>query len=121
MPIIPHFSILVVIIMLCALPSCVSAEQDDGMPKVLRSGFLARIFSDADPRDAKAAMELMTREVSHKMGLNTSPRVEIYPDIKAMTSAIRRGELDLASMPTVEYSSIPSCQHSWLYWQSRRI
>jgi len=105
-PIFSRLPVLIVIILLNAMPSLVLAEQDDGMPKILRSGFLARIFSDTDPRDAKAAMELMTREVSRKMGLNTSPRVDIYPDIKAMTGAIRRGELDLASMPTVEYLRI---------------
>jgi ABC-type phosphate/phosphonate transport system substrate-binding protein len=82
------------------------ADQGDGLKKVLRAGFLARVLSDVDPHDAQATLELLTREISRNMGLNTTPRVIIFPDMTSMTDAIRHGELDVISMPTVEYLRI---------------
>jgi len=82
------------------------ADQGNELTKGLRSGFLSRIFSDIDPRDAQATLEILTREISRNMGLSTTPRVIIYPSIEAMTCAIRNGELDIISMPTVEYLRI---------------
>jgi ABC-type phosphate/phosphonate transport system substrate-binding protein len=105
-----HAPRLVIFIMaallLWALPASVSADQDDGMPKVLRAGFLSRIFADIDIRDAQATLELLTREISRNMGLNTNSRVIIFSDMTSMTNAIRDGELDIVSMPTVEYLRI---------------
>jgi len=80
--------------------------ERDEMPKVLRAGFLSCVFSDVDSRDAQASLELLTCEISRNMGLKTTPKVIIYPEIKSMTDAIRRGELDLISMPTIEFLRI---------------
>jgi ABC-type phosphate/phosphonate transport system substrate-binding protein len=79
------------------------AEQGDDSIKVLRSGFLSRIFSGIEIRDAQATLDLLTREISRNMGLSTTPKVIIYPSMAAMTDAIRHGELDIISMPTFEY------------------
>src|SRR5437763_1160529 len=78
------------------------AEQGDDSIKILRSGFLSRIFSGIDIRDAQATLDILTREISRNMGLSTTPKVIIYPSMAAMTGAIRHGELDIVSMPTIE-------------------
>jgi ABC-type phosphate/phosphonate transport system substrate-binding protein len=82
------------------------AEDNGDLPKILRSGFLARVIADVDPRDAQATMELMTREVSLNLGLNTSPKVVLYQDARSMIEAVRRGDLDMVSMPTIDYLRI---------------
>jgi ABC-type phosphate/phosphonate transport system substrate-binding protein len=97
---------LFMVISFAVPPNLCRGDQGDDMPKILRSGFLARVFIDVDPRDAQATLELMTREVSRNMGLNTSPKVVLFPDRKSMTEALRRGELDLVSMPGIEYLHI---------------
>jgi ABC-type phosphate/phosphonate transport system substrate-binding protein len=93
-------------ILLGGLPASVSADQDDGMPRVLRSGFLQRVLYDADPRDAKAALEVHSREVSRYLGLTAPPMVVMFADMASMAKAIRGGEIELATMPTIEYLRI---------------
>jgi phosphonate transport system substrate-binding protein len=73
------------------------------MPKMLRLGFLQRVFFDTDPRDAKAAVEVQGREISNALGLNTASSVTIFPDIPTMTEVIRRDGLEMVSMPSIEY------------------
>lgn len=85
---------------------CPAAEEPHGLPKVLHAGFLARIYHDIDPRDAKAATELLARAISRNMGLTTDPRVTLYDTMDALTAAVRRGELELVSMPTIDYLRI---------------
>jgi ABC-type phosphate/phosphonate transport system substrate-binding protein len=97
---------MIVVVILWALPVHAAAEQDDGMPRVLRAGFLQRVFYDADPRDAKAALEVHSREVSRYAGLTAPPKVVMFADMASMAEAIRRGEMELATMPTIEYLRI---------------
>lgn len=85
---------------------CLAAEEPHGLPKVLHAGFLARIYHDIDPRDAKAATELLARGISRNMGLTTDPRVTIYDTMDDLITAVRRGELELVSMPTIDYLRI---------------
>jgi len=85
------------------LPSSVAAEPGEAKPKVLRVGFLLSDFSDMDPRDAKAGLEVQTRRISHSMGLGPDPQVIIFPNTQSMSDALRRGELELVSMPGIEY------------------
>jgi ABC-type phosphate/phosphonate transport system substrate-binding protein len=70
---------------------------------VLRSGFPSKIIADVDPRDAQATLELLTTQISRNVGLNTTPRVLLYPDVKSMMEAVRRDELELISLPSIEY------------------
>jgi ABC-type phosphate/phosphonate transport system substrate-binding protein len=98
--------VMLPVITMCVVPDRVSADQAAGMPKVLRTGFLQRVFYETDPRDAKAAIEVQGREVSRALGLNTPPKVNLYPDMPAMADALRRGELELVTMPSVEYLRI---------------
>jgi ABC-type phosphate/phosphonate transport system substrate-binding protein len=85
---------------------CAAAEKNDGTTKTLRTGFLQRVFYDIDPRDAKAALEVQGREISRSLGLSTTPKVLMFADMTAMTDALRLGELELATMPTIEYLRI---------------
>jgi len=88
--------------LLWQLPGSVAAEPGETMPKMLRVGFLQRMFSDLDPRDAKAAIEVQTQGLSRSLGLR-SAQVTIFPDMQSMSAALRRGELEVVSMPGVEY------------------
>ncbi|NVN91763.1 MAG: PhnD/SsuA/transferrin family substrate-binding protein [Desulfuromonadales bacterium] len=104
-----HTSLSLVILLgaiLWVSPGYAAAEKNDGANKVLRTGFLQRVFYDIDPRDAKAALEVQSREISRSLGLNTPPQVLMFADMTAMTDALRLGELELATMPTVEYLRI---------------
>lgn len=83
-----------------------AAESSVPLPKVLRAGFLSRIYHDIDPRDAKAATELLAKEVSRNMGLATNPIVTIFPDMPSLVAAMKRGELDMISLPTLDYLRI---------------
>jgi len=85
------------------LPGFVAAEPGAAMPKVLRTGFLQREFSNLDPRDAKAAIEVQCREISRALGLGISPQVTIFSDMQSLSAAVRRGELELVTMPGIEY------------------
>lgn len=103
----PIAALMIAIILSIILPAfplrnCLADESAD-LPKILRSGFLARVIADVDPRDAQATLELLTMEVSRNMGLKTSPKVVLYPDTSSMIAAVRRGELDMVSMPTIDY------------------
>lgn len=80
-----------------------AAEPGDDLPKVLRAGFLARVFIDVDYRDTKAATELIAREISHNLGLSETPRIIVYPNLKSMTDAVRRGDVDMATLPSIDY------------------
>jgi ABC-type phosphate/phosphonate transport system substrate-binding protein len=82
------------------------AVPGDNLKRGLRAGFLSRVFSDVDIRDAKATLEILTKEISRKMGLDTIPQVIIYSDVTSMSDAIRHGELDVVAMPAVEYLRI---------------
>ena len=92
-----------VVMFITAIPSFCHGEEGDDLPKVLRAGFLARIVSDVDPRDAQATIELLTREVSRNMGLRTSPKVTLFTSTKSMIEAYCHGDLDMVSMPTIDY------------------
>jgi ABC-type phosphate/phosphonate transport system substrate-binding protein len=95
------FATLVVLLAVFSPP--VSASSDDGISRTLRTGYLSRVFHDIDIRDARAATELLAKEMSSSMGFNSNPKVSIYYDAGAMAAAVVRGELDLVSMPTIDY------------------
>jgi ABC-type phosphate/phosphonate transport system substrate-binding protein len=80
----------------------VAAQAAEVTPKVLRAGFLASEFSEIDPRDAKAALEMQARRVSRSLGYGF-PLVTIFPSLQSMSEAVRRGELELVTMPSIEY------------------
>jgi len=84
-------------------PGPVAAEPGEAMPKILRVGFLQRQFADLDPRDAKAAIEVQCREISRSLGLGPAPQVTIFSDMQSLSAAVRRGELELVTMPGIEY------------------
>ena len=87
-----------------SFPAPSAAETHD--PTMLRLGFLQRVFYDTDPRDAKAAIEVQAREVSRSLGLSAPPQVILFPDLQSMTAALRRGELELVTMPSLAYLRI---------------
>jgi ABC-type phosphate/phosphonate transport system substrate-binding protein len=97
--------VLLTLLMMLQTSICRGDEGCD-LPKFLRAGFLAKVYADIDPRDAQAALQLLTRELSRRMGLGTSPKVIVFPDTRAMIDAVRQGELDMLSMPGIDYLSV---------------
>jgi phosphonate transport system substrate-binding protein len=85
---------------------CIAAEKDDDSPKLFRTGFMQNVFFNTDPRDAKAVLEVHSREISRLMGLPLTPKVVMFPEIDSMATALRKGELELAAIPSVEYLRI---------------
>lgn len=92
--------------LLGAAPLRVAAEQDDGMPKVFRAGFLQRIFITTDYRDAKAVLEVHSREISRDLGLDITSSVVMFSDMASMVDAIRKGKLEMATIPSLDYLRI---------------
>ena len=97
---------LLLAVLLWAPPHCAAAERDDGMPKLFRSGFLQSVFSNIDPRDAKAVLEVHGRKIANELKINITDRVVMFKSLKLMVDAIRKGELELVSIPSSEYLSI---------------
>jgi ABC-type phosphate/phosphonate transport system substrate-binding protein len=79
------------------------ADLQDVLPKVLRVGFSTRIISDIDPRDAQTAMELWTRVLSRSMGIKTLPQTVIFKNSADMLESLKKGELTIVSLPTIDY------------------
>ena len=82
------------------------AELQDVLPKVLRVGFSSRVFADTDPRDAQAAMELWTKELSHSMGIKALPRTIIFRNTADLLEAVNKGDLIIVSLPAIDYLKI---------------
>lgn len=98
------FLLLAVIIWLQSL--CGAAEKDDDAPKLFRTGFMQNVFYNTDPRDAKAVLEVHSREISRIMGLPLTPKVVMFSEMDSMANALRKGELELAAIPSIEYLRI---------------
>ena len=87
-------------------PVCNAAERDDNEPRIFRTGFMQRVFSNTDPRDARAVLEVHSREISRLLGLKLTAKVVMFAEMDSMTDALRRGELDLAAIPSMDYLRI---------------
>jgi phosphonate transport system substrate-binding protein len=87
-------------------PPVTGAELQNIIPKVLRVGFSSRVFSDTDPRDAQAAMELWTEELSRSMGIKALPRPIIFRNTADLIEAVNKGELIIVSLPAIDYLKI---------------
>jgi ABC-type phosphate/phosphonate transport system substrate-binding protein len=90
-------------VLLRALPTSAAAVQSDTMPAIFRTGFLQSTFKTVDLRDAKAVLEVNSREIARIMGLGTAYEVVFFADAAAMTTAVRKGELELVALPSIEF------------------
>ncbi len=88
---------------ICLNPEPSLAGDKNDLPHVLRNGFVMKVIADVDQRDAQATLELLTSRISRNLGLNTTPRVTIYPDMKRLMDAVRRDELEVISIPSIDY------------------
>ncbi|MFZ4854945.1 MAG: phosphate/phosphite/phosphonate ABC transporter substrate-binding protein [Desulfuromonadaceae bacterium] len=87
-------------------PASAAAEKDDDTPQLFRTGFIQNAMMNTDPRDAKAVLEVHGREITRLMGMSLSVKVVLYPEIDSMTAALRRGDLELAAVPSIDYLRI---------------
>jgi len=93
-------------VLLCAMPRRGAAEQGDGVPKVFRAGFLQNIFLNADPSDAKAVLEVHSKEITRFLAIKIPAKVVMFADIASMVTALRNGELEMVSLPAMQYLRI---------------
>lgn len=87
-------------------PACVAAEKDDGSSQLFRTGFIQNAMMNTDPRDARAVLEVHGREISRLMGIPLNVKVVLFSEMDFMTNALRKGELELAAIPSIEYLRI---------------
>jgi len=80
-----------------------AAEKDDSTHTLFRTGFIQHAIFNSDPRDARAVLEVHSREISRQIGESLNIKVILFPEMEAMTSALRKGELELAAMPSVDF------------------
>jgi len=93
-------------LLLLLQPAGAAAEKDDGTVQLFRTGFIQNAMMNTDPRDAKAVMEVHAREISRIMGIAVNIKVVLFPEIDSMTTALRRGDLELAAIPSIDYLRI---------------
>jgi ABC-type phosphate/phosphonate transport system substrate-binding protein len=102
--------LLFILFAILSLPAATAAEGlltgtelEKVVPRIVRVGFSNKILSDIDPRDASAAMELWTNELSRAMGVKTVPQTIIYKDTADLLAALKKGELSIVSLTALEY------------------
>ncbi len=98
-----NFSALLLALLLLVQPALVAAEKDDGTQTLFRTGFIQHAIFNSDPRDARAVLEVHSREISRQIGESLNIKVILFPEMDAMTNALRKGELELAAMPSVDF------------------
>ena len=95
-------ALFLLFVLTCWLPIHAAAEQS----KIFRTGFLQSTFKNIDIRDAKAVLEMNSREIARLMNLGGSYEVIFYPDAASMVTAVRNGGLDLVALPSIEFMRI---------------
>ena len=72
----------------------------------LNAGYPQEAFTEVDLKDAQAALEMWTKQVSKNTEIPMTNKVSIYPDETAIIQAIKRKELDLVIMSSLLYLKI---------------
>lgn len=81
-----------------AEPSSPTAHLNAGYPRVA--------FTDVDLKDAQAALEMWTRQVTKVSEFPMTTKVSIYPDELAIAEAFQEKKLDLGILSTSMYLKI---------------
>jgi ABC-type phosphate/phosphonate transport system substrate-binding protein len=102
-----RFGHLRIAVLMAAIPILVllipaRSDAGDSLPQVLHMAFSSRIFPDIDRRDAQIAMELWGKELTRKVGIPQA-RVTIFQDINEIAEPVRRGEIHMVTLPSLEY------------------
>lgn len=72
-------------------------------PVVLRVGVAADILLDVGRKDAQTAFDIWAKELSREGGEVTETRSIFLDDRESMAAAIRRNEVDLLLLPTLDF------------------
>ncbi len=97
---------LLLTVVLRATPASAAAQSNDDMPRQFRSGFLQSVFTNLDPRDARVVLELHSQNIANELQLNVDNQVVMFDSLQLMVDAVRQGELELVSIPSIEYLNI---------------
>lgn len=87
----------------CGGSTSFAEEQNSGLPRVFRAGFLSQIFINTDPRDVEAVLDVHTRKIARAMKLKTTTEVTIFASLEDMIEAVFNQKLDLVTLPGLDY------------------
>ena len=83
-----------------------SGDTCPSSTSVMKVGFSAGVFPDADQRDVQAAMQLWTKQLALGMGIKGQPQTIIYTSTEELLAAVKQGELTVVSLPALDYLRI---------------
>ena len=87
---------------LCAVLA-VSARSETGSVPQVRICTSGAFFPAADIRDTMVAMQVWLTRLSVKMEIPCELALVVIDDVKSVTEAAKRGEIDLLAVPSVAY------------------
>lgn len=85
-----------------SLPGQSPARSD----RVLRYGFTARVNSDSNPNDAKAASLVWAKGITEQVGVWSSAEAHVFPDADAAVATVDAGKTDIVALTTMEYLGV---------------
>ncbi len=100
--------LLAVVAALCLMGLAVGPghAEPSSPPATLNAGYPRVAFTDVDIKDAQAALEIWTRQVSNDGETPLATKVTIYPDELGITQALQQKELDLVILSSSYYLKI---------------
>jgi phosphonate transport system substrate-binding protein len=75
-------------------------------PEVLRAGYPIHAFTEVDPKDAQAALEMWTKQLTGKEEFPLTAKVTIFSDEASTIAAIQQKEVDFVILSTPVYLKI---------------
>ncbi len=108
-PVFPKTCLLTLFLALLCFPwlsRSAGTDHNDGIPSPLRVGISSRLFPDLDHNDVRIAMGLWTREVARRIGVDSQMQPVIFNRTADMLDSVRRGELSVISLPSLEYLQV---------------
>ncbi|MDP6779977.1 MAG: PhnD/SsuA/transferrin family substrate-binding protein [Candidatus Latescibacteria bacterium] len=72
-------------------------------PEVIRVGYSGGLFPTVSRKDIQVAVELWAKQMTADLGRPVSPKILFYDDLQSLLASLAAGNLDVASMTSVEY------------------
>ena len=89
----------------CLTPWSGQSAPSDA-PEILRAGYPIHAFNEVDPKDAQAALEMWTKQLTRKEEFPLTAKVTIFSDEASTIAAIKQKEVDFVILSTPVYLKI---------------
>jgi len=66
----------------------------------------SRLFREVNENDARASLKAYAKQIAEIHGLSANPSARVFTGAAELTSLLKRGEVDLVSMPTEEFLAL---------------